>query len=319
MAVHARFLDASDTAPRRALGDLCAAMGVDLHILDLRREFERLVVGPFIAAYQDGRTPNPCAACNPAIKFGLLLDKTLALGATKLATGHYARLCGADTGPALFRGLDPTKDQSYFLSRVPRERLAHVLFPLGEWTKTDARQALAQRGVVPPEKEESQEICFIPTNYHDFLRARNVRLSGPGPISLADGTVLGRHQGLWRHTLGQRKGLGVAYSEPLYVIAKDMPNNRLVVGVKSQTMALSCRTAAPNLFHPPSDWPATVLVQTIYRQRPAPARVRVSEHGMHITFHEPRPLPAPGQIAAVSTEDGRILAGAVIEDTLHAA
>ncbi|NCD25647.1 MAG: tRNA 2-thiouridine(34) synthase MnmA [Deltaproteobacteria bacterium] len=318
LAVHARFLDARDTEPRHALEDLCAAMGMELHVLDLRQEFERLVVAPFIAAYQGGSTPNPCATCNPAIKFGLLLDRALKLGADKLATGHYARLRDTQTGPALFRGLDPVKDQSYFLSRVPRERLTHVLFPLGEWTKADARQALAQRGLVPPEKEESQEICFIPTNYHDFLRARHVRLSGPGPITLADGTVLGHHQGLWRHTLGQRKGLGVAYSEPLYVIAKDAPRNRLVVGVKSQTMALGCRTAAPNLLQPPSDWPETVLAQTIYRQRPAPARIRVTRNDMHITFHEPRPLPAPGQIAAVYDEAGRVLAGAVIEETFHA-
>lgn len=319
LGVHARFLPHDDQDMIHKLEDLCAALGVEFRLVDLRREFEELVVAPFVRAYGDGLTPNPCATCNPAIKFGLLLDRVLALGADKLVTGHYARLRDAADGPALFRGLDPAKDQSYFLSRVPRERLARVLFPLAAWTKTEVRQALGQRGLTPPAGGESQEICFIPKDYRDFLHSRQVRLGGPGPITLGDGTVLGRHAGLWRHTLGQRKGLGIAYSEPLYVIAKDTPHNRLVVGVKSQAQALGCRTATPNLLYPPTQWPETVLVQTIYRQRPAPAKVSITHQGLDIVFPEPRSLPAPGQIAAVYAEDGQVLAGAMITEATHAA
>jgi tRNA-specific 2-thiouridylase len=319
LAVHARFLPHDDHDVIRKLESLCASLNVEFRLVDLRREFEDLVVTPFVRAYQRGLTPNPCATCNPAIKFGLLMDRILELGADKLATGHYAQLRDTENGLALFRGLDPAKDQSYFLSRVPRERFTRVLFPLAEWTKANVRQALAKRSLIPPADGESQEICFIPTDYRDFLRARSIRLDGPGPITLTDGTTLGRHAGLWRHTLGQRKGLGIAYSEPLYVIAKDPPRNRLVVGVKSQALALGCRTTAPNLLYPPTSWPPVVLVQTIYRQRPAPARVSLTEQGMDIMFPEPRALPAPGQIAAVYAEDGQLLAGAVIEEVVHAA
>lgn len=304
--VHARFLP-EDGMPAR-LEELCGDLGVPLHVLDLRREFEELVVGPFVRAYQRGLTPNPCASCNPAMKFGLVLDRSLALGADRLATGHYAVLRSG----ALFRGRDAAKDQSYFLSMVPRQRLGRLLFPLGEWTKDAVRTELAARGLTPPAGRESQEICFIPGDYRDFLRARKTELSPPGPIALADGTVLGRHQGLWNHTLGQRKGLGVAYSEPLYVTGRDAATNTLVVGPRAETLTGGCRTAAPNLLADPSAWPGRVLVQTIYRQRPVPARVDLDGRGMTITFSEPRTLPAPGQIAAVYSEEGQVLAGAVI-------
>ena len=317
--VHARFMDTDDADQLERLRSLCEDLAVPFQLIDLRAEFETLVIGPFVRAYQSGLTPNPCATCNPAIKFGLLLDRVRELGATRLATGHYARLEESAYGPALFRGLDPAKDQSYFLSRVPQDRFAHVVFPLAAWTKVEVRQALAERGFTPPAGAESQEVCFIPTDYREFLLARKTRLSGPGPIALADGTVLGRHAGLWNHTLGQRKGLGIAYSEPLYVTGKDFQKNRLIVGTKAETLASGCRTAVPNLLCPPETWPAEVLAQTIYRQRPEPARVSVDGSGMTISFIRPQPLPSPGQVAAVYSAAGQVLAGAVIEEASHAA
>jgi len=190
MAVHARFLGADDEALHERLHGLCAKLRVPFHLVDLRGEFEELVIAPFVRAYQSGLTPNPCATCNPAIKFGLLLDRVRELGADRLATGHYARLARTPHGAALYRGLDADKDQSYFLSRVPRERFEQVIFPLADWTKNAVRQALDERGLTPPAGRESQEVCFIPSDYRDFLRERNVRLGGPGPITLADGTVL---------------------------------------------------------------------------------------------------------------------------------
>lgn len=186
MAVHARFAPQDDPVLHERLRILCARQGVPWCLLDLRQEFEELVIQPFIQAYQHGHTPNPCALCNPAMKFGLLQDRVRALGASTIATGHYCRLEQTDQGPRLRRGLDPVKDQSYFLSLVPPTRLRHVLFPLGDWTKDQARQALVQRGHTPPVARESQEICFIPDDYRDFLRQRRVRLSGPGPIALRD-------------------------------------------------------------------------------------------------------------------------------------
>lgn len=319
MAVHALFLPTPQEALMAGLRGTCAELGVPLAVIDLRAEFEELVVAPFVRAYQDGLTPNPCAACNPAIKFGLLLERAGGLGAGRLATGHYARLEARPWGPALFRGLDPAKDQSYFLSRVPRERFARVVFPLAGWTKDRVRQILAERGLTPPAGRESQEVCFIPSDYREFLRGRGVRLGGPGSIALADGRVVGRHEGLWNHTLGQRKGLGVAWSEPLYVTGKDFVGNRLIVGPRHAAMARGCRTGRPNLLCPPEHWPDEVLVQTIYRQRPERARVMVEEGGMTVVFPVPRPIPTPGQVAAVYSADGQVLAGAVIREALHEA
>jgi tRNA-specific 2-thiouridylase len=319
MAVHALFLPDADEALVQGLRVTCSALGVPFAVVDLRAEFEELVVDPFVRAYQDGLTPNPCAACNPSIKFGLLLDRAGELGAERLATGHYARLEARPWGPALFRGLDPAKDQSYFLSRVPRERFCRVIFPLADWTKDRVRQALAGRGLTPPAGRESQEVCFIPTDYREFLRGRGVRLGGPGAIALADGRVVGRHEGLWNHTLGQRKGLGVAWSEPLYVTGKDFAGNRLMVGPRSEAMARGCRTGRPNLLCPSGLWPDEVLVQTIYRQRPERARVSMDEGGMTVAFPEPRPIPTPGQVAAVYSADGQVLAGAVIREAFHEA
>lgn len=319
MAVHARFLPEEDRTQLQALADLCRSLDVALHLVDLRDAFEELVVQPFIRAYQQGLTPNPCAICNPTMKFGLLLDQARLLGATRLATGHYARVEAAPDGPILFRGLDPAKDQSYFLSRVPRERFERVSFPLAGLTKARVRADLADRGIMPPAGKESQEACFIPEDYRAFLRDRKIRLSPPGPITLTDGTVVGRHQGLWNHTLGQRKGLGVAYREPLYVVGKDVKTNRLLVGVKAEALTTCCRTARPNLLAPPEHWPADVLVQTIYRQQPEPAEIRLDKSGMTITFARPRSLPAPGQIAAIYSPTGQVLAGAVITGDPHAA
>ena len=319
MAVHARFQEADDEALHSRLRALCAELSVPFHLVDLRDEFENRVISPFVRAYQAGLTPNPCATCNPAIKFGLLPDRVRELGAHRLATGHYARLEQTPHGPALFRGLDRGKDQSYFLSRVPRERLRHVLFPLAGWTKNAVRQRLAELGFTPPAGGESQEICFIPSDYRDFLRGRKVRLDGPGPITLADGTVLGLHRGLWNHTLGQRKGLGIAYSEPLYVTGKDFARGRLIVGPKSETLSSGCRTEAPNLLWPVELWPGQILVQTVYRQPPEAAQVTVDASGMTIVFPEPRPIPTPGQVAAVYSITGQVLAGAVIAGGTHAA
>ena len=228
LALHGRFLpDAHNPKSEQAeagLAESCAGLGVALHVLDLREPFERLVAGPFAAEYLAGRTPNPCARCNVAMKFGLLLDAALELGAQALATGHYAR-AGAHPvhGWALSRGADPSKDQSYFLSLVPRKRLERALFPLADERKTDVRADLAGRGLSPPLPEESQEICFVPgDDYRAFLAARVhgglSGLPGPGPAVLPDGTPVGRHQGLWRATIGQRRGLGLSWREPLYAM-----------------------------------------------------------------------------------------------------
>lgn len=314
-AVHAHFLPPSP-ATAQALEGLerqCASLGVPFTAVDLSREFDEQVISPFVQSYVDGETPNPCSRCNPAMKFGLLFDAARSMGADSIATGHYARMVHAGGRQVLRRGEDPVKDQSYFLSLVPAGRLAHAVLPLGEWRKTDVRGALVERGITPPLPSESQEICFVPDDdYCAFLQSRVDTLPGPGAITLADGTKVGRHNGLWRYTLGQRRGIGVAWSQPLYVVGKDTAANTLIVGPKDELPAPGCDVADVNILVPADEWPQTVLVQTRYRQRPKPATVTLRGNAMRIAFIEPHTRPTPGQVAAVYDADGTVLAGGII-------
>lgn len=332
LALHGRFLphgqDGPDPSePLRAVLD---GLGVQLSSLDLRDAFRTAVIEPFVQSYREGLTPNPCAQCNRAVKFGLLLDRALDMGCSALATGHYARLVDLPGGRTLRRGADPAKDQSYFLSLVPAERLARAAMPLGERTKDEARALLKARGITPPLPSESQEICFVPRDdYCAFLHSMpDSSLPGPGPILLLDQHTgetsrVGEHQGLWRHTLGQRRGIGVAWAEPLYVLDKDAPRNALIVGTAPQAMSGGCRVGEVNILVSPERWPETLLAQVRYRQRPRPARARL-EPGpggspadrLTVLFNEPRGLPAPGQVAALYAPDGTVLAGGLVTEVL---
>ncbi len=326
LAVHGRFFtpDATGMEREQALQEQCATLRVKLHVLDLRQEFEQLVIAPFARSYAAGRTPNPCGLCNPRVKFGLLLDKSRELGAVGVATGHYVRRTRYDDAHVLLcRGCDPAKDQSYFLSLTPPERLARAVFPLGETFKEQVPAALAQRGLTPPNPTASREICFIPDNdYRSFLQQAcsrfSIELAGQGPIVLKDGDaygqVVGRHQGLWRHTLGQRRGLGVAWKEPLYVLGKDMRSNALIVGPDSEQYTRTCSARDCVLHLPAEQWPADLLVQTRYRQKAAPANVELSADGrsMRVAFHDAHALPAPGQLAVVYAPTGHVLAAGII-------
>ncbi len=312
MAVHGRFL-ARDTASA-GLARVCGDLGVPFHSLDLRRQFDELVQAPFADAYARGRTPNPCALCNVAVKFGLLMDMALALGADVFATGHYARREGHPVyGETLMRGADQAKDQSYFLAQVPWERLRRCLFPLGGLAKTQVRSELAARGLAAPLSRESREACFLEDgDYRDFLTARGVRLSGPGGVELADGTPVGRHLGLWRHTQGQRRGLGIAWAEPLYVLDKDMARNVLVVGPGRELEAWGCEAGEANFLVRPDLWPDRVLLRTRYRQKAKPSRWSLNAGALRFDFAEPHSRPTPGQLAVAYDEAGVVLGAGVI-------
>lgn len=291
--------------------DLSVFPADQLLVVDLRREFARHVTGPFAAEYASGRTPNPCARCNPAIKFGALLDAALAAGCGRLATGHYARLERDTHGRTLLMpALDQTKDQSYFLALVPPERLALTEFPLGGLTKREVLAELGARGVRPPIATESQDVCFLKNageDYRDWLERQGVALSGPGPILLADPESLaplreiGVHRGLWAYTQGQRKGLNVAWSEPLYVVGKDPAANALLAGPKAATLCAGFATGPVNELVPLAEWPEIVAVRTRYRQRPSLARiegahVEGTRDGLRVSFLTPAERPAPGQL-----------------------
>jgi tRNA-specific 2-thiouridylase len=315
LALHCRFADQAADASA-GLSSVCDGLGVPLRVLDLRAEFEARVIAPFAAEYLAGRTPNPCARCNAAMKFGLLLDRARELGAQALATGHYTH-AGAHPayGWALSRGADPVKDQSYFLSLVPRERLQAAVFPLAGALKSELRAAQTAEGVAPPLPEESQEVCFVPgDDYRTFLDSRcRDRLSGPGPAVLPGGTPVGEHQGLWRYTIGQRRGLGLAWREPLYVLDKDMAGNRLIVAPRRALEVDGFTASGLNALVDPALWPERLFVQTRYRERAKPACAVVAGDGIFVRFDSPQARPAPGQVAALYDTAGVVLAGAVVD------
>ncbi len=317
MGVHGHFLPQKNTTTSEELTARCAELSIPFHALDVRVKFQARVADEFVRAYAAGLTPNPCAMCNPAMKFGVLFDEASSLGATHFATGHYARLLDhPDLGRIIIRGTDPTKDQSYFLSLVSKNILEQVVFPLGELHKRDVLAQLNKRGLTVPLPTESQEICFVPDDdYQKYLENSGQELPGEGAMVLADGTRVGQHHGLWRYTQGQRRGLGVAWAEPLYVLDKDVQLNRLVVGTRSELAASGCVAGQLNFFADFDAWPQQVLAQVRYRQQATAAKVSLDKGKMVIEFSKPCSLPAPGQVAAIYTQHGALLAGGIIESS----
>ena len=316
---HARFIAATDQNYRieQELDRICRELGLPFYVLDLVRDFERMVIKPFVKSYLSGLTPNPCALCNRQIKFGLILDHVKAMGAQLMATGHYAGISRDADGPSLRRAADKSKDQSYFLSLVPGNIFEEVIFPLHGMSKTEAIKFLGKRNIAPPVRNESNEICFIKDDYREFI-LENVTdrvLKNPGPIKNRHGVELGRHKGLWRYTQGQRRGLNIAYDHPLYVLGKDFKTNSLLVGGREELKTRSCLTELVNVHRNPDLWPDKVFVQTRYRQKAGEASVKIEGTRMQVFFHHPRDIPAPGQVAAVYSEEEHVLGAGMIIDT----
>lgn len=318
-ALHARFLPAGQNDAVPAMQSLCRSLGIALHVVDLSEAFRRHVMEPFAEEHARARTPNPCALCNRAMKFGLLFDHAMTLGEA-FATGHYAAICAHPVyGQALRAGSDGTKDQSYFLALVPLSRLRRCLFPLAERKKADIRQWLSDRGLTPPVPSESQEICFIPGDDHyawlkEKASCEDLHLPGPGPVLLAgENRIIAQHRGLWQYTEGQRRGLGIPWKEPLYVLKRLRDSNTLVVGPKDLLPVTSCSASSLNIMVPPALWPDRLLVRVRYHQKPEPARVEIAQERMTMTFSSAQQPPAPGQIAAVYDEDGFVLAGGILD------
>jgi len=203
-------------------------LGIPFYVMDLRREFQVSVMDYFADTYLKGATPNPCIRCNGVLKFRVLMQRAKALGATHLATGHYARI---SENSGLLTAADPEKDQSYFLFPVGRKALSQSLFPLGSMTKPEVRAHASRLGLVTADKPESQEVCFIPDDDHTrFVRQHRKVIEGSGDIVDEQGSVLGQHDGYWRYTIGQRRGLGVSANHPLYVLSVCPVTRRVTVG-----------------------------------------------------------------------------------------
>ncbi len=299
---------------------VCAQFGIDHCVRRCECAFEENVVSPFVAQYASGLTPSPCVVCNALVKLPELAAQADALGCDYIATGHYARIARVpneqgDPGRfAVLHALDRAKDQSYMLAMVGQELLSRLLLPLGGLTKTDVRLHAADLGLAVADKPESQDICFAPAGYRQLLEERGVS-EEPGPIVDTQGRVIGRHAGLSRYTIGQRKGIGVAGPAPYYVIGKNAQDNELVVGFEDDTLIQSVIVVDPV-------WQALdglsskrhVMVKLRYRS-PAVACIiePLSEMRVRVTLETPQPTTAPGQFAVFSLGDTIYGAGMIEE------
>ncbi len=292
---------------------VCAHLGIPHYVADFEAEFEHHVVEDFTRSYLAGETPNPCVKCNQYIKFTPLLQRARALGADVLATGHYARLETDDNGlVSLCRGVDINKDQSYFLFSMPAKELGSIRFPLGGLTKEMVRSEAARLGLPNRAKAESQEICFVPDgDYAAFVERRApLQISRSGPIVDEEDNEVGRHRGLHRYTVGQRRGLGDVSTtgEPVYVVAIEPSNNRLVVGPSRAASKPSITIRDLRWLRPVRSTPFESSLQV--RHRGTPVRCRVSPKGSVATieFLDQAPIAAPGQ-AAVLYDGDTVVAG----------
>jgi tRNA-uridine 2-sulfurtransferase len=287
----------------RGARELAHRMGVPHITLDLRERFRAEVVDRFLDGYAAGRTPNPCVRCNGEVRFDAMLELASALGAGRLATGHYARIARDQHGPLVREAADPRKDQSYMLAKLDPELLDRLSFPLGGLTK-DAVRALAREAGLPvADKRESQDLCFVAgLGGRAFLqRHGGPRLRRPGEIVDRSGTVLGRHEGQHNYTVGQRRGLGLATPEPLYVLKKDASTNRVVVGPKEALATSRVRLEDVSLHRPASE------VQTVrlrYHAEPLACRLHVQDDGtLELELDRPANGVAPGQLACLMRQD----------------
>lgn len=295
------------------------AYGFPLHVLDLEEAFASLVIAPFCRDYLQGRTPNPCVRCNPLIKFGRLLEYAKSLGCEKMATGHYALIRTSDAGRRyVARGAETTKDQTYFLYMLTQESLGSSLFPLGGYTKEQVRAMAETRGLAVAKRPESQEICFIPDNrYADFIERETGAGRGPGEIVDSNGAVIGRHRGIHRYTIGQRRGLGIAAPRPLYVVSIDPDKNRIIAGPQEELETTALVAGDIHYMKETDLHDRDVLVKTRSTQPPVAARLTAANGGLLVTFGEPQIGISPGQAAVFYNEAMEVLGGGVIERAIR--
>lgn len=291
-------------------------LDIPFYALDVKDLFKSTVVDPFISGYAHGLTPNPCLNCNRHIRWGFLLDRALAIGASHMATGHYARVQKNGSQFSLLRASDRTKDQSYILSVLNQSQLAHALFPLGELMKSQVRQ-LAQDFELPiTDRGESQDLCFLgDLDYRNFLQMQEAPLPPPGAIEDTQGNVLGEHEGLAAYTIGQRKGIRISSSEPYYVIQKDTATNRLIIGTRDEL-------GRDKFFVNELNWvsgklprgPIQVLTRIRYKSREVQSTLYPdSANRLTVELREKLPDVTPGQAAVFYDEEYCLGSGIICE------
>ena len=313
--IHLQLYPQSEEAAEKAAFELehtCQLLNIPLHLLNLETDFSERVIEPFCREYENGHTPNPCVQCNRNIKFGLLLERVRALGGDYLATGHYARTEKSADLFLLKKGLDSTKDQSYFLHVLGQRELACVLFPVGGMLKSEVKKIAAGLGLSAAEKRESQDICFVPDNDSRAFLAGHVT-PRPGEIMDIEGRVLGQHKGLVFYTIGQRQGMGIAAAQPLYVLKMEIATNRLIVGFKSQLYSDRLTAGCVNWVSGLSlENGAEVTARVRYRAKEAKATLQINRDKVHVRFAEPQWAITPGQ-SVVFYQGEIVLGGGLIE------
>ena len=306
-------------APKQDVEDAKAVaekLGIEHHVLDFSSCFKKCVINHFVNEYKCGRTPNPCVDCNKHIKFGKLFEAARELGCEYLATGHYARIeySVEKNRWLLARGDDASKDQSYMLFNMTQDQLAHTVLPLAELTKAEIRAKADEAGLAVARKSDSQDICFVPDGDYAAVIARLGVKSKQGNFVHMNGTVLGKHKGQIHYTIGQRKGLGVSYEYPLYVISKDMATNTVVLGPNDALFSKELWASDVNFITVDKlTEPMRVTAKARYRMKDVPATIEPAEDGLvHVIFDEPQRAITPGQ--AVVFYDGQyVVGGGIIE------
>ncbi len=289
-------------------------LGMEYHVFNFKEGFREKVIDRFVFCYENGLTPNPCIDCNRFMKFDKLFERAKILGCDKIVTGHYARVGSRDGRNVLLKAKDSSKDQSYVLYSLTQEQLSHVLFPLGEMSKNETRSIAEEQGFINYSKPDSQDICFVPRGkYYDVIRNLTGKEYPEGDFVYKDGTVLGRHKGIICYTRGQRKGLGIASEEPLYVLSTDPVNNTVILGregdLYSDVLLAGdfnwCGGVAP-------EGTVTCTAKVRYRQQEQPCRAKVREDGdVEVVFDTPQRAITPGQ-ACVLYDGDEVLGGGTI-------
>ncbi len=295
---------------------VCEHLGISHTVLDFGKKFEDCVIADFITEYQNCRTPNPCTVCNRYMKFGALLDAAIELGYDKIATGHYARTERAENGRYLLkRAADTTKDQTYFLWQLTQHQLSHTLFPLGQMSKTEVRALAEQNGLCNAHKSDSQDICFVPDgDYAAFILDKTGATYPAGNFVDEQGNMLGKHAGIIRYTVGQRKGLGIALGAPMYVKSKNAADNTVTLCDNDALFSRHLDADRINLISVASlEHPIRAEVRIRSAHSPCPATVtQTGEDSLHVEFDTPQRAIAPGQSVVIYDGD-TVVGGGIIQ------
>lgn len=302
-------IESENSSARRCCGvqaindarQVCSVLSIPHYVSDYAKPLKEKVIDRFIKSYLNGKTPNPCMDCNRYLKFDMLMDYAMHLGFDYFATGHYAKILKTGAGYVLAKAKDLKKDQSYFLYVIKRECLPRIKLPLGEYEKADIREIAQDAGLQVAQKEESQDICFLDNNYRDFIKTSKSAQMLPGQIIDRKGNVMGEHQGVANYTIGQRKGLGISYAEPLFVTDIDAARNLVTIGTKDELKAGGLILKDINLLV--DEMPKKTNVKIRYQSKEIPCSIKMLKNSARVIFDEPHDSVSPGQSAVFYAQD----------------